>query len=368
MPVSFGLLLIGLAVAAALTLDGYVSRHRNRCTEMLGMMVGMVAGMTTGLVIGEVAGFFTDMFWGNLLALLLAVPFAGYLGRHGHVFGILDGAMAGLMGGMMGAMLGVMLRYPPEYALFTGIVLVAVQSLSLGSVAYLVRRTCALPGSLPNYYQGLGVTPQATSREIAAAYLALTEPTASASPEQLRFADEALRVLSDPFHRMAYDRARTAATAAGGPATPTAEASAPDGTFARPNSWGTLALIGLAIVAFNQIANQPLTCPPPAVAAGLPALSEPGDSSKQVVNLTIQYPCYSPDRITLQRGVPVELHVGTVGNPECGRQLVLRGLGVNTLVTPGQIKTLEFTPEKAGTYSINCGMNMMRSAMLVVTE
>ena len=86
------------------------------------------------------------------------------------------------------------------------------------------------------------------------------------------------------------------------------------------------------------------------------------------MNLSIQYPCYYPDRITVQRGVPVEFNVGAVGEPGCGRQLIVRGLGINTIVHPGKVATLQFTPEKAGTYGINCGMNMMRSATLSVVE
>ena len=80
-----GVVLIVAAVTAAKTLNIYVARRRERCTEMLGMMVGMVAGMMTGLVIGEVVGFLTNMFWGNLLGLLFAVPLGAWarIGRSG---------------------------------------------------------------------------------------------------------------------------------------------------------------------------------------------------------------------------------------------------------------------------------------------
>jgi hypothetical protein len=368
MPVSFGLLLVGTAVIVAITLDRHVSRHRTRCTEMLGMMVGMAAGMTTGLIIGEVAGFFMDMFLGNLLAILFAVPLGGYLGRHGRLLGMLDGAMAGLMGGMMGAMLGVMLKFPPEHALYTGIVLVGVQCLALVSVGYLVQRACALPALLPGYYEALGVDSQATSREIVAAYLAATDPANAPLPEQLRFADEALRVLSDPFHRVAYDQARAASAAPGSQPGQGAEASVSGIAAMRPGAWTTIALVGFAIVAFNHVSNQPVTCPPPASAQGLPSPTALDASQRQVVNLTVQFPCYNPERITVRRGVPVEMHIGAVGEPGCGRQVVLRGLGVSTIIVPGKIATVEFTPEQAGTYSINCGMSMMKTAILAVTE
>ena len=48
--------------------------------------------------------------------------------------------------------------------------------------------------------------------------------------------------------------------------------------------------------------------------------------------------------------------------------MVLRGLGVRGVAEPGQITSFEFTPQQAGTFSINCGMNMMQPATLLVTQ
>jgi plastocyanin domain-containing protein len=97
-------------------------------------------------------------------------------------------------------------------------------------------------------------------------------------------------------------------------------------------------------------------------------LPEPGDSQKQIVNLTVAFPCYFPDRITIQRGVPVQFNVGAVGEPGCGRALVFQGLGVSKLISPSRITTFEFTPEKAGSYSITCTMHMMKAARLEVVD
>ncbi len=377
MPLALGFVLAGVALMAAWVLDGYVSQRRDRCTEMLGMMVGMVAGMMTGLVIGEVAGSVTNMFWGNLLGLLVAVPLGGYLGRQGQLLGILDGAMAGVMGGMMGAMLGVMLQFSPEYALATGVVLLVAQLAALVAVAQLVAQCTAPPAGLPDYYEALGIAAEGTPRGVAAAYVTLTD-SGPDSPERLRLADEALAVLGDPIRRLAYDRARAAAMSDARPADPP---PSPHGAAAvdpshqeevgpgRPAGWGALAVVVFAAVAFGLVAARPATaaCPPSTAGeANSPDRAAVGE--KQVVDLTIQYPCYYPDRITVQRGVPVQFNVGTVGDPGCGRIVVFQGLGVRQIVSPGQITTFEFTPERAGSYSITCSMGMMRPATLRVAD
>jgi hypothetical protein len=276
--------------------------------------------------------------------------------------------MAGVMGGMMGAMLGVMLQFPPEHALATGIILLGAQWLALLAVAHLVRRTCALNVALPDYYEALALSPPATPRDVAAAYLRVIDAPEPPSAERLRLADEALAVLSDPLRRLPYERARASLRTASSLGEAGPETQAVDTRWAPFRRWGTVPLIGVAIIGVSYAANRPVTCPPPAAASGLPALPAAGASEKQWVNLTIQYPCYYPDRITVQRGIPVAINIGTVGEPGCGRQVIVRGLGLNTIVSPGQIKTLEFVPEQAGTYTVNCGMNMMKTALLTVTE
>jgi hypothetical protein len=209
-----GLLLIIVSLVGVKALDIYVSRHRARCTDMVGMMVGMVGGMLTGLLVGEVLGFFTDMFWANLGGLLVGISLGGYLGRHGRLIGALDGAMAGVMGGMMGAMLGVMLQFSGEYAQVTAVVLTVLQFGGLVGVAYLVRRSLPVmavvaptPGGaaqpiLPDYYSVLGIAPDATRRDVAAAYLRLTDPAAPMlSTERAQLTDEAFAVLCDATRR-----------------------------------------------------------------------------------------------------------------------------------------------------------------------
>lgn len=66
---------------------------------------------------------------------------------------------------------------------------------------------------------------------------------------------------------------------------------------------------------------------------------------------------YDKDQITVKKGIPVRLHFNTQGNVGCGRQLVIRGLGVQT-ISNGAEQVVEFTPQNEGTYQYTCGMGM----------
>lgn len=45
---------------------------------------------------------------------------------------------------------------------------------------------------------------------------------------------------------------------------------------------------------------------------------------------------------------------------------IVRGLGQRLVVRANQSSTVEFTPNKAGDYTINCSMNMLSPATLRV--
>lgn len=45
---------------------------------------------------------------------------------------------------------------------------------------------------------------------------------------------------------------------------------------------------------------------------------------------------------------------------------MVRGLGQRLVVRPNQPASVEFTPDKAGDYQINCSMNMFQPATLRV--
>lgn len=91
--------------------------------------------------------------------------------------------------------------------------------------------------------------------------------------------------------------------------------------------WAVLLLVGLAM-------------------AAPPALAEP-----QVIKITAKKFAYSPNEITLKKGVPVVLEFTSLDR--------LHGfscpdLGVRADIPPGQVTRVNVTPAKAGTFGFHC--------------
>lgn len=62
---------------------------------------------------------------------------------------------------------------------------------------------------------------------------------------------------------------------------------------------------------------------------------------------------YTPNNLTVQRGVPVEIVFKNDGRVK--HDLVVRDLNVaSESISPGQTTTIRFTPERAGQYRIVC--------------
>jgi hypothetical protein len=222
--------------SAVLLISGAVGLHlgrfREAYTEMTGMMAGMTMGMLNGFVLGYAAGaYFSSMFWGNLVGILLGLALGVYFGRPGGLMGILDGGMGGVMGGSMGAMLALMMLYPVYVLLWTLVLLSAVYILGMLGLVVLIERSA--PGHralhllapfftraiateiaeerersratslyFDDYYAFLGVSRDADTQEITAAYLGVL---AAADAATIDVAERALSTLSDPARRRAYD-------------------------------------------------------------------------------------------------------------------------------------------------------------------
>ena len=74
---------------------------------------------------------------------------------------------------------------------------------------------------------------------------------------------------------------------------------------------------------------------------------------------------YAPATITVQAGIPVELHADDTVRG-CGRSVAIQGLGVSKYL-PTADDALVFTPMKKGSFPIQCSMGMVRGTRLVVT-
>ncbi|MBI5223916.1 cupredoxin domain-containing protein [Candidatus Micrarchaeota archaeon] len=115
--------------------------------------------------------------------------------------------------------------------------------------------------------------------------------------------------------------------------------------------------------------NNPTPQPNPTISGASPdPIPAPVPGSVQEVYLkALPSGDYDKSQITVKKGFPVRLHFSTQGNVGCGRQLVIRGLNVQT-VSNGAEQVVEFTPQNEGTYQYTCGMGMWGPGRLVVVS
>jgi plastocyanin domain-containing protein len=74
---------------------------------------------------------------------------------------------------------------------------------------------------------------------------------------------------------------------------------------------------------------------------------------------------YTPDVIVVKRGAPVELDFYRDEINSCTEQVVFGDFGISRMLPAFKTTRIEFTPERAGTFTFNCGMNMVRGKLIV---
>ena len=374
-----------------LAVSGLIGRHLGKfgdtCTEMIGMMTGMTMGMLNGFVLGFAAAAATgSMFWGNALGITLGLTLGGWFGRGGALMGVMDGAMGGVMGGSMGAMLAVMVQFPEWGVGATAVLLAALYIAGMIALVVLIEQRApqhaaqhrlaplfarrAVPrtttvgpapaqaAGLVNYYEMLDIPVRAATATVAQAYSAYIADADSAART---LADQALATLSNPALRSRYDRELTLAAGRG-------ECCPPP----RRTAGGSLPLAALlALIMTGVLVLSGCDATPAATGnKATPALAQVGADGTQVLDMTVNGDTmsYQPESYQVRVGVPVRVTLRVVGrDPGCGRFVGLRDLGEHGIATPGEVTHFEFTPQKLGSFEINCSMHMMKPGQLIVT-
>jgi cytochrome c oxidase subunit 2 len=85
--------------------------------------------------------------------------------------------------------------------------------------------------------------------------------------------------------------------------------------------------------------------------AGFAAFGVYADQSEQVIKVTAKKFEYSPNEITVKKGMPVTLEFTSLDR--------LHGfncpdLGIRTDITPGKENRVRFVPQKSGTFEFHC--------------
>jgi plastocyanin domain-containing protein len=74
---------------------------------------------------------------------------------------------------------------------------------------------------------------------------------------------------------------------------------------------------------------------------------------------------YSPSVIQVEVGRSVRLIFDRKEKSPCSDELVISKFGIRRFLKPFEKTVVEFTPERAGTFTFACGMNMLRGEIQV---
>ena len=89
-----------------------------------------------------------------------------------------------------------------------------------------------------------------------------------------------------------------------------------------------------------------------------------GTSGVQEIKVTVKGG-YAPDVIVVKQGRPVRLDFYRDETASCSEEVVFGDFGIARQLPAFQTTPIEFTPDKAGEFTFNCGMKMMRGKLVV---
>jgi len=133
------------------------------------------------------------------------------------------------------------------------------------------------------------------------------------------------------------------------------------------------ALILMSLYSFNgvlQVINSPVTFQKIFSALktsnNTPVKTTADIEGTQKVKIDVTNSGYSPDKIQVKSGIPVELTISTNNVYSCASSFVFRSFGISVQLQPTDSKTFTFTPTKKGKYTFSCSMGMYIGEMEVI--
>ena len=94
------------------------------------------------------------------------------------------------------------------------------------------------------------------------------------------------------------------------------------------------------------------------------AIAQAGAGGIQESTIVVQGG-YSPAEIRVRRGAPVRLTFDRQETSSCSEEIVFPDFGIRRFLPAHQQTTVEFTPDKTGSFEFTCGMSMLRGKLIV---
>jgi plastocyanin domain-containing protein len=95
------------------------------------------------------------------------------------------------------------------------------------------------------------------------------------------------------------------------------------------------------------------------------AKSEAPAGGSNRVEIAVTEDGFVPASVTVAAGQPVTMVVTRQTDKTCATELVLKEHNINQILPLNQAVEITFTPEKAGTLTYACGMDMIKGTVVV---
>ncbi len=90
-----------------------------------------------------------------------------------------------------------------------------------------------------------------------------------------------------------------------------------------------------------------------------------GNPKLQTATIEIRRDGYQPSSLRLRRGVPTRLTFVRRTEQTCATEVVFSDYGIRRELPLNSAVTIDFMPNKKGTFTFACGMNMLRGKLIV---
>ena len=74
---------------------------------------------------------------------------------------------------------------------------------------------------------------------------------------------------------------------------------------------------------------------------------------------------YTPDVLVVKAGQPVRLNFNRQETASCSEMVLFPDFNKSAKLPPGEVVSIEFTPEQAGEYDFQCQMGMLHGKLIV---
>ena len=91
----------------------------------------------------------------------------------------------------------------------------------------------------------------------------------------------------------------------------------------------------------------------------------PARPAMQEASVAVNEASFSPQRLTLQAGVPARITFTRTTDKTCATEVVVPSLNIKKSLPLNQPVAIEFTPVTTGEVAFACGLNMLKGVVVV---